>query len=101
MARTRRNIPFRHYWAATLDEAREMAEKHWSNRYFQYFYRAYVLHGTDAGNHAVGSKKYFKRAHRMGRRIEREQLRPHVALYKEFDDSAYRRQYKGTWWDVY
>ena len=101
MARTKRNIPYRKYWAMTKDEAKSWCEEFRNSRYFEYYYRAYLLHGTDAGNHTCNSGQYFNKAHRVGRRIEREQLRPHIIIDTEFDDSRYREIYKGIWWDLF
>ena len=88
----------------TKDEAIEWMKGHDPNsRFFNYYYRAVLLHGTDAGNHSPGSREWFKFAHRKGRRIERDKLRPHLVMDEDywFDDSAYKIKYKGVWWDIY
>lgn len=103
MARTKRNTPYRHYWAMTRDEAKEWCESNWNSKYAEYYYRAYLLHGTDAGNVSPRTHEYFNRAHRIGRRTARDQLRPHFVMDEdfEFDDSKYVSKYKGVWWDIY
>lgn len=107
MSRTRRNIPHKHYWGWTKKEMREWIDLYpdnpfnpgWKDR----LERDLLLHGTESRNHAVGSREYFNRVHRIGRRVARDQLRPHIVLDEDFDfdDSHYRARYKGVWWDIY
>jgi hypothetical protein len=112
MARTKRNIPYDHYWGNTKKEAKEYWEKikledgwntRWGRSYLESIERAYLLHGTDAKNLTPGTHEYFNRANRVARRIERDKLRPHKVLEEDFDfdDSRYRRKYKGIWWEIY
>lgn len=103
MARTRRGVPYKHYWGGTKEEVKKQAEEFSSSPYFRYFERAYKLHGTDAMNYSRGTTEYYKIAHRKGRCLERTKLRPHLVQDEdyEFDDSAYRSKYLGVWWDIY
>ena len=107
MARTRRGIPYKHYWGSTKKELREWIDKYpetpWTVRYKISLERDFLLHGTDSRNYTPGTHEYFNRANRVGRRIERDSLRPHLVLAEDydFDDSHYRRKYKGVWWDIY
>jgi len=100
MSRTKRGIPYKHYWGQTKKEAQEWAEQNKDNKYF---YRRYLLHGTDTANVNPGTHEYFNRAHRVGRAIVRNKLRPHLVQdkYYHFDDSRYRRIYKQVWWEIY
>jgi hypothetical protein len=104
MARTKRNIPYNHYWGGTKAEAKKWAEEFIDSRYEGYFNRLYLLHGTDAKNFSPRRKKWiFNQTHRVGRRIKRDQLRPHIVMGEDydFDDSHYIARYKGAWWDIY
>jgi hypothetical protein len=105
MARTKRGIPYKHYWGQTKKELRSWIDNypHYSSEYIRRMERDYLLHGTESRNYSVPSHEYFNRVNRVGRRIERDTLRPHIVLGEnyEFDDSHYRRKYKGVWWDMY
>jgi hypothetical protein len=110
MARTKREIPYKHYWGYTKDECKRDWEKSldepkhaYSGRYDRYRERAYLLHGTDTMNHCYPTHEYFNRIHRVGRALERDQLRPHIVLGDDFDfdDSHYIAKYKGVWWEIY
>ena len=104
MARTKRGVAYRHYWGGTKENAKEWADEFVGSRYHTYFERNYLLHGTDAKNWSPRRKKYiFNRTHRVGRRVERDQLRPHLVVDEnfDFDDSLYRRRYRSAWWDIY
>ena len=103
MARTKRGTAYKHYWGGTKEEAKKFAEEYEDSRFYDYFYRWYLLHGTDAKNVTPGTHYYFNQINRIGRRVARDQLRPHIVLDEdfEFDDSRYIRRYKGVWWDIY
>jgi len=107
MARTKRNIPYKHYWGMTKKELRD-----WIDRYPDYprapeykksLERDYLLHGTESRNHCYSTHEWFNYAHRVGRRVARDQFRPHIVLSEnyDFDDSRYRAKLKGVWWDIY
>jgi hypothetical protein len=111
MARTRRGIPYKHYWGETKkemqiqieeDEAR-FGKNYWGERFIEMRRRDLLLHGTESRNHCIPSHEYFNRANRVGRRVARDQLRPHIVLDEDFDfdDSAYLVKYKGVWWEIY
>lgn len=103
MSRTYRNVPYKHYWGMTKEETkrrRDSAEK--GTWYYDYYDRAYRMHGTEAQNHTYPTHYFFNRVNRIGRRIKRDQLRPHnITEDFDFDDSHYRARYKGVWWDIY
>jgi len=103
MARTKRGTAYKHYWGGTKEEAKKWAEEFKGSRSEDYFYRIYLLHGTDAKNFSPRTHYYFNRVHRIGRRVARDQLRPHLVLGEDydFDDSHYIARYKGVWWDIY
>ena len=105
MARTKRNIPYKHYWGNTKAEAKIKFEETEEDQGWCYDYRkrTYLLHGTDTMNFCYPTHEYFNRVNRIGRRIERDQLRPHIVLGDdfEFNDSRYIARYKGVWWDIY
>ena len=106
MARTHRAIPYKHYWGQSKKEMREWIDSYsdnpWNPGWKAKLERDYLLHGTESRNIAVGTREYFNRAHRIGRRIERDQLRPqNINEDFDFDDSRYRRKYKGIWWEIY
>ena len=112
MARTKRNVPYKHYWGSTKNETKRYweerkAESGWDTRWGRYYVtsleRDYLLHGTDAKNFCYPTHEYFNRVNRVGRRVCRDQLRPHIVLGEdyEFDDSHYVARYKGVWWDIY
>lgn len=104
MARTKRNIPYKHYWGQSKKELREWIDSypHIHTIYIDRLERDYLLHGTESRNYSCGTRPYFNRVHRIGRRIERDQLRPqNMNEDFDFDDSRYRRKYKGVWWDIY
>ena len=87
MSRTKRGVQYDKYWAYTLKEC--TTERHKQ------------LFGTDTANYTCNSGKYYNVAHRKGRRIERDNLRPHLIRDAEwFDDSDYLRKYKSIWWDI-
>ena len=103
MARTKRGVAHKHYWGNTKKEA-----ENWANRFRgtimeNYFERNYLLHGTDTKNWSPRTHEYYNRAHRIGRQVARDQLRPHIVLGEDydFDDSRYRAAYKHVWWDIY
>ena len=102
MARTKRSTAYKHYWGSTKEEAKEFAEEYDTHNR-DYFMRWYLLHGTDAKNWSPRTHYYFNRAHRVGRRLERDSLRPHLVMDEnyDFDDSRYRRKLKGVWWEIY
>lgn len=98
MSRTKRGVAYKHYWGDTKENVKKYAEEMDS----EYFWRWYRLHGTEAVCWSPGSKYYYNRVHRIGRRIERDQLRPqNITEDFEFDDSHYQARYKGVWWDIY
>jgi len=107
MARTKRGVPYKHYWGSTKKEIREWIDNYpdytWAPRYIERLERDYLLHGTESRNYTVGTHEYFNRVNRIGRRVARDQLRPHIVLGVDFDydDSHYRARYKGVWWDIY
>ena len=103
MARTKRGIAWKHYWGGTKADAKKWAEQFEGSSYYDYYERLYLLHGTDAKNFSPSTHYYFNRVNRIGRRVARDQLRPHIVLGKDydFDDSHYRKRYKGVWWDIY
>jgi len=103
MARTKRGVAYKHYWGGTKEEARKWADRFGKSHYSDYYERLYLLHGTDAKNFSPHTHEYFNRVNRVGRRVARDQLRPHIVLGEDFDfdDSQYRRRYKGVWWDIY
>lgn len=104
MARTKRGVAYKHYWGGTKEDAKKWLNEFGESHYAGYFERLYLLHGTDAKNFSPRRKKWiFNQAHRVGRRVERDQLRPHLVLDDDFDfdDSRYRAKYKGVWWDIY
>jgi len=117
MARTKRAVPYKHYWGDTKKEKRTYIDSineihgisswigynNWRVAYIANLERDYLLHGTDSRNYCVGTHYYFNRANRIGRCIVRDQLRPHIVLSEnfEFDDSRYRKVYKGVWWEIY
>ena len=103
MARTKRGVAYRHYWGGTKEDAKKWLDEFGESRYSGYFERLYLLHGTDAKNFSPGSREYYNRAHRVGRRVARDQLRPHIVLGEDydFDDSRYRAAYKHVWWEIY
>jgi len=103
MARTKRGIAYKHYWGNTKEESKKWAEEFEGTRSEDYFTRNYLLHGTDAKNWNPPTHYYFNRVNRTGRRVARDQLRPHIVLGEDFDfdDSRYRARYKGVWWDIY
>lgn len=105
MSRTRRNAPYKHYWGHSKAETKIKYEESkgdngWSSNYWE---RAYRLYGTDTMNLSYPTHYYFNRVNRIGRRVARDQLRPHIVLGADFDfdDSHYRARYKGVWWDIY
>lgn len=99
MSRTKRNVAWKHYWGNSKETAKKWMEEYPGDKYFE---RNYLLHGTDAKNWSPRTHYYFNRIHRVGRRVERDQLRPqNITEDFEFDDSHYRRRYKGVWWDIY
>lgn len=102
MSRTKRNTQYNHCFAMTKKEAKDYASKY-DDKYSNYFYRYYLLHGTDAVNVSPKSHEYFNRANRVGRRVARDQLRPQCVTEEDFDfdDSRYRAKYKGVWWEIY
>lgn len=107
MSRTRRNIPYKHYWGQTKKELRKWIDEYpttlWSANWIERLERDYLLHGTESRNHAVGTHEYFNRANRVGRRVARDQLRPQNVQDEnfDFDDSHYRRKVKSVWWEIY
>ena len=103
MARTKRGVAYKHYWGNTKENAKKWAEEFAGTRSEDYYLRNYLLHGTDAKNWSPSTHYYFNRIHRIGRRVARDQLRPHMVLDEnfDFDDSHYRARYKGVWWDIY
>ena len=105
MARTRRGVPHKHYWGQTKKEMREWIDRYpkFDSVWMEKLERDYLLHGTESRNYAVGTHEYFNRVNRIGRRVARDQLRPHIVLGEDydFDDSHYRARYKGVWWDIY
>ena len=107
MARTKRGIPYKHYWGMTKKEMRAWIDRYpdytWIGNYKENLERDYLLHGTDSRNYSAGTHEYFNRANRIGRRVARDQLRPHIVMDEdfEFDDSRYRAKYKGVWWEIY
>ena len=111
MARTTRNIPFKHYWGITKAEAkirweeeRDNPRYNWSTQnWVDRLERDYLLNGTDSRNYSYPTHEYFNRVNRIGRRVARDQLRPHIVLGEDFDfdDSHYRARYRGVWWDIY
>ena len=103
MARTKRNVPYKHYWGMTKHEAKKLVEEYEGSRIENWAKRNYLLHGTDAKNHSPSTHYYFNRVNRVGRRVARDQLRPHIVLGEDYDydDSHYRARYKGVWWDIY
>ena len=110
MARTKRSVPFKHYWGDTKAEVKLRWEKEKENPHKwgsadweRTLERDYLLHGTDARNFNYPTHYYFNRVNRIGRRVARDQLRPHIVLGEDFDfdDSRYRARYKGVWWDIY
>jgi hypothetical protein len=105
MSRTKRGVAHKHYWGQTKKEMREWIDR-CPNRdsvWMEKLERDILLHGTESRNYAVGTHEYFNRVNRIGRRIARDQLRPHIVLSEDydFDDSHYRARYKGVWWDIY
>ena len=100
MSRTRRNIPYKHYWGDTKEECKNWADQFKGTRYYDYYYHRYLLHGTDTANVGYRTHEYFNRAHRLRRRLERDQLRPHIAS-EDFDDSRAVQKYRGIWWEIY
>jgi len=117
MSRTRRGIPHKHYWSGTEKEQIEHLErakmrgpysdspkaKHSHEIWIQAIERDYLLRGTESRNYTVSSRPYFNIVNRVGRRVERDQLRPHKVLSEDFyfDDSKYQAKYKGIWWEIY
>jgi hypothetical protein len=110
MARTKRRVCYRHYWGDTKQEAKIRWEEEVASPYKwgsidweRQLERDYLLHGTDTKNHSYSTHEYFNRVNRIGRRVARDQLRPHIVLSEDFDfdDSHYRARYKGVWWDIY
>lgn len=107
MARTKRGVPYKHYWGMTKPEMRAWidtrSECPWTPDWKERLERDYLLHGTDARNHTPGTHEYYNRANRIGRQVARDQLRPHIVLSEDydFDDSRYRAKYKGVWWEIY
>jgi hypothetical protein len=102
MSRTKRGIAYKHYWGNTKENAKKWAEEFKGTRSETYYERNYLLHGTDAKNWSPRTHYYFNRIHRIGRSVERDQLRPqNITEDFEFDDSRYRARYKGVWWDIY
>jgi hypothetical protein len=111
MSRTKRNVPYKHYWGYTKkekkrdwEEARDTPKYTWMDKsYVDRLERNYLLHGTESRNYSYPTREYFNQAHRVGRRVARDQLRPHVIMGEnfDFDDSRYYRKYKGVWWDIY
>lgn len=103
MSRTKRKPQLRHYWGCTKREAAKLAESFKGTRYEDRFYHDYRLHGTDNTNVSYGTREYFNRAHRIGRAIVRNKLRPHLVQDEDyyFDDSRYYRVYKQVWWEIY
>jgi len=108
MARTKRNVPYKHYWGQTKKELRDWIDRYpeytWVNKDFkERMERDYLLHGTDARNHSFNTREYFNHVHRIGRANARNQLRTHIVLGEDydFDDSHYYARYKGVWWDIY
>lgn len=107
MARTKRAPAYDHYWGWTEQSLREWIDKYpeysWAGNYKAQLERDLLLIGTDARNYCPRTREYFNRAHRVGRRIARDKLRPHMVMdeYYDFDDSRYRRKYKGVWWEIY
>ena len=86
-----------------LEKMRELCDKYGQERWRSSFYRAYLLHGTDAGNLNPKTHEFYNRAHRVRRRMERDQLRPHLVQDEDFyfDDSHAIQKYKGVWWEIY
>ena len=107
MARTRRNVQWRYYWGNTKEHLRDFIDKYpdypWTDKFKEQLERDYLLHGTESRNYAIGTHEYFNRANRVGRRVARDQLRPQYVMEEdfEFDDSHYRKKYKGIWWEIY
>ena len=103
MARTKRKTAHKHYWGSTKREAEKWAKEFEGTRSEDYYNRLNLLHGTDAKNFCPRTRYYFNQIHRIGRSVERDQLRPHIVLDDDFDfdDSHYRRRYKSVWWDIY
>jgi len=99
MSRTKRGVAYKHYWGSTKEEAKKFAEEYDK----EYFTRWYLLHGTDAKNWSPHTHYYFNIANRVGRRIARDSLRPHLIMDEDydFDDARYLAKYKGVWWDIY
>lgn len=106
MSRTYRATVYKHYWGSTKAEAKRDWENFTPSRWGYketYYKREYQLHGTDSRNYCVCTHEYFNRVHRIGRRVARDQLRPHIVLGDnfEFDHSHYIARLKGVWWDIY
>lgn len=107
MARTKRGTPYKSYWGMTKQEMRDWIDNYsdysWAGNYKEMLERDYLMYGTDAKNFCVSTRPFFNRVHRIGRRIERDKLRPQYVMDEDFDfdDSRYRRKYKGVWWEIY
>ncbi len=103
MARTYRGTAHKHYWGNTKENAKKWALEFRGTISENYYERNYLLHGTDAKNWSPRTHYYFNRVNRIGRRVARDQLRPHIVLGEnyDYDDSHYRARYKGVWWDIY
>lgn len=107
MARTKRKTAYGHYWSFTKEGLQEYIDNYpdypWAGDYKEQLKRDLNLLNTDARNHSPGTREWFNRANRVGRRIERDKLRPHLVMDGDydFDDSRYRRKYKGVWWEIY
>jgi hypothetical protein len=112
MARTKRGIAYKHYWGYSKQELKKriddakcrFEDEGWGKRYIDHLERDYKLFGTESRNWSPSTHYHFNRVHRIGRRIERDQLRSHLVQddeYYDFNDSRYRARYKGVWWDIY
>jgi hypothetical protein len=107
MARTKRGPPYSHYWGWTKQGLREWIDNYpeypWADEYKQRLERDLLLIDTDSRNVCPPTREWFNRAHRVGRRMARDSLRPHLVMDEDydFDDSHYRRKLKGVWWEIY
>ena len=114
MSRTYRAVPYKHYWGDTKEDLKRRikdwedgnpwgAKSSWAQSHIDNMKRDLLLHGTESRNYCYPTHEWFNFAHRVGRRVARDQLRPHIVLGEnyDFDDSRYRRKYKGVWWDIY
>lgn len=106
MSRTYREPKYKYYygmtdgaWQRFLNQYLILSDSSRNRKSLERAQKDFELRKTESRNRSAKSRWFYNQAHRTGRRLSRDRLRPQY-VEATFDDSRFICKYKGVKWEI-